>query len=107
MACVTVDDETLAFLAEVETSGDDEDSDSDDAPAASTSSPKPEYRELRHVTHDHSEMCVSCNSKAVGTCRCGRRVCGGCVDGETGLCAYCDDVVVDARVDAVETECYA
>ena len=74
----------------------------------------PQTRERREpaapsgiVTHDHSEMCVSCNSKAVGKCRCGRRVCGGCVDGETGLCAYCDDVVVDARVDAVETECYA
>jgi uncharacterized protein (DUF779 family) len=25
-------------------------------------------------------------------------VCGGCVDGETGLCAYCDDVVVDVGV---------
>ena len=105
---VTVDDQTLAFLAEVEASGDDGNNDDcDDAPAASTSSPKPEYKELRHVTHDHAEMCVSCNSKAVGKCRCGRRVCGGCVDGETGLCAYCDDVVVDARVDAVETECYA
>jgi uncharacterized protein (DUF779 family) len=38
-------------------------------------------------------------------------VCGGCVDGETGLCAYCDDVVVDAAsVEAgVEAgvECYA
>jgi len=107
MACVTVDDETLAFLAEVETSGADEDSDSDDAPAASTSSPKPEYKELRHVTHNHAEMCVSCNSKAVGKCRCGRRVCGGCVDGETGLCAYCDDVVEDVGVDTVETGCYA
>ena len=110
VANVTVDDETLAFLAEVEVSGDDEDVDSDDAPAASTSSPKPEYKELRHVTHVHSEVCVSCNSKAIGKCRCGRRVCGGCVDGETGLCAYCDDVVVDVgEADAVEAgaECYA
>ncbi len=112
VACVTVDDETLAFLAEVEASGDDEDIDSDDVPA-STSSPKPEYKELRHVTHDHTEMCVSCNSKAVGKCRCGRRVCGGCVDGETGLCAYCDDVCgVDAGVDecgadGCGVECYA
>ena len=101
---VTVDDEaTLAFLAEIEACSDEEDGDSDDcddAPAASTSSPKPEYKELRHVTHNHSEMCVSCNSKAVGKCRCGRRVCGGCVDSETGLCAYCDDVVED--VSAVE-----
>ena len=102
-ASVTVDDETLAFLAEVETCSDEEDGDSDDcddAPAASTLSPKPEYKELRHVTHDSTEMCVSCNSKAVGKCRCGRRVCGGCVDSETGLCAYCDDVVED--VSAVE-----
>lgn len=100
-ANVAVDDETLAFLAEVEASGDEEDGDDcDDAPAASTSSPKPEYKELRHVTHNSNEMCVSCNSKAVGKCRCGRRVCGGCVDSETGLCAYCDDVVED--VSAVE-----
>lgn len=106
-ASVTVDDETLAFLAEVEASGNDEDVDSDDAPAASMSSPKPVFIELRHVTHDHAEMCVSCNSKAVGKCRCGRRVCGGCVDCETGLCAYCDDVVEDAGVDTVEAGCYA
>jgi len=106
-ANVAVDDETLAFLAEVEASGDDDgDCEADDA-ASSAPQQKPVFVELRHVTHDHSEMCVSCNSKAVGKCRCGRRVCGGCVDGETGLCAYCDDVVVDARVDAVETECYA
>lgn len=104
VASATVDDEaTIAFLTEVEASGD-EDSDSDDTPAASTSSPKPIFIELRHVTHDHAEMCASCNSKAVGECRCGRRVCGGCVDGETGLCAYCDDVVEDA---GVEAECYA
>jgi len=31
--------------------------------------------------------------------------CGGCVDGETGLCAHCDDVVVDVGEAAVE--CYA
>ena len=100
----TGDDEaTIAFLAEVEASGD-EAGDGDDTPAVSTSSPKPIFIELRHVTHDHTEMCASCNSKAVGECRCGRRVCGGCVDGETGLCAYCDDVVEDARVEA---ECYA
>lgn len=99
---VIVDDETLAFLAEVEASGDDDGySEADDA-ASSTPQQKPVFIELRHVTHDHSEMCVSCNSKAVGKCRCGRRVCGGCcVDGETGLCAYCDDVVVDvASVEA-------
>lgn len=104
VASVTVDDETLAFLAEVEAGGDNDDGDceADDAPASS-SSPKPEYKELRYVTHDHSEMCVSCNSKAVGKCRCGRRVCGGCVDGETGLCAYCDDTVEDV----VEAGCYA
>ena len=110
---VTVDDEaTLAFLAEIEACSDEEDGDSDDcddAPAVSTLSPKPEYKELRHVTHDSTEMCVSCNSKAVGKCRCGRRVCGGCVDGETGLCAYCDDVVEDVGGDVGETEagCYA
>lgn len=103
------DDETLAFLAEVDACGDlDADEDGDDAPAASTSSPKPEYKELRHVTHNYTEMCVSCNSKAVGKCRCGRRVCGGCVDGETGLCAYCDDVVVDVgEAGADEAGCYA
>ena len=104
VASVTIDDEaTIAFLAEVEASGD-EAGDGDDTPAVSTSSPKPIFIELRHVTHDHTEMCASCNSKAVGECRCGRRVCGGCVDGETGLCAYCDDVVEDAEVEA---ECYA
>ena len=104
VASVTIDDEaTIAFLAEVEASGD-EAGDGDDTPAVSTSSPKPIFIELRHVTHDHTEMCASCNSKAVGECRCGRRVCGGCVDGETGLCAYCDDVVEDA---GVEAECYA
>ena len=106
-ASVTVDDETLAFLAEVETCSDEEDGDSDDcddAPAASSApQQKPVFVELRHVTHDHAEMCVSCNSKAIGKCRCGRRVCGGCVDGETGLCAYCDDVVEDV----VEAGCYA
>lgn len=109
VASVTVDDETLAFLAEVEASDLDADGDSeaDDAPVASSSSPKPEYKELRHVTHDHSEMCVSCNSKAVGKCRCGRRVCGGCVDGETGLCAYCDDVVVDVGEAGTGVECCA
>jgi hypothetical protein len=106
-ANVTVDDETLAFLAEVEASDDSDSDDSDDAPAASTSSPKPEYKELRHVTHNHAEMCVSCNSKAVGKCRCGRRVCGGCVDGETGLCAYCDDVVEDVGAVEAGVECYA
>lgn len=105
MASVTVDDDaTITFRAEVEAS--DEDGDNDDAPAASTSSPKPVFIELRHVTHDHAEMCVSCNSKAIGKCRCGRRVCGGCVDGETGLCAYCDDVVEDVGVDTVEAGCY-
>ena len=108
VASVTVDDETLAFLAEVEAGDVDEDGESEaDAAPASSSSPKPEYKELRYVTYDHSEMCVSCNSKAVGKCRCGRRVCDGCVDGETGLCAYCDDVVVDAGEAAVENGCYA
>jgi hypothetical protein len=99
----------LAFFAEVGACSDlDADEDSDDAPTASSEpQQKPVFIELRHVTHDHSEMCVSCNSKAVGTCRCGRRVCGGCVDGETGLCAYCDDVVVDVGEAAVEAGCYA
>lgn len=106
VASVTVDDEaTIAFLAEVE-AGDDSD-DCDSVAASSVPQQKPVFIELRHVTHDHSEMCVSCNSKAVGKCRCGRRVCGGCVDGETGLCAYCDDVVEDAGVDMVGAECYA
>ena len=103
VASVTVDDEaTIAFLAEVEASGDEDGCDT--VTASSASQQKPVFIELRHVTHDHSEMCVSCNSKAVGKCRCGRRVCGGCVDCETGLCAYCDDVVEDA---GVEAECYA
>ena len=104
-ASVTVDDETAAFLAEVEASGDDDGDYEADDTAPSAPQQKPVFIELRHVTHDHSEMCVSCNSKAVGKCRCGRRVCGGCVDGETGLCAYCDDVVVD--VGSVEAGCYA
>ena len=104
VASVTIDDEaTIAFLAEVEASGDDSD-DCDGVTASSVPQQKPVFIELRHVTHDHAEMCVSCNSKAVGNCRCGRRVCDGCVDGETGLCAYCDDVVEDAEVEA---ECYA
>lgn len=110
VASAIVDDETLAFLAEVEAGDVDEDGDGDDCddvPAASTPSPKPEYKELRYVTHNHSEMCVSCNSKAVGKCRCGRRVCGGCVDGETGLCAYCDDGVMDAGEAGSAIECYA
>lgn len=110
-ANVAVDDEaTLAFLAEIEACSDEEDGDSEaDDALASSSSLKPEYKELRYVTHDHSEMCVSCNSKAVGKCRCGRRVCGGCVDGETGLCAYCDDVVEDVVEAGVEAgiKCYA
>lgn len=100
VASVTVDDEaTIAFLAEVEASGDEDDCDT--VTASSAPQQKPVFIELRHITHDHAEMCASCNSKAVGECRCGRRVCGGCVDGETGLCAYCDDVVEDAGVDMV------
>jgi hypothetical protein len=101
VASVTVDDEaTIAFLAEVEANDDD----CDNVAAASAPQQEPVFIELRHVTHDHTEMCVSCNSKTFGKCHCGRRVCGGCVDGETGLCAYCDDVVEDAEVEA---ECYA
>lgn len=93
---LVVEPETEAFIAEVYASNDEDDSIDDDATLApSTSSPKPLYAELRHVTHDSTKMCVSCNSRAHGTCRCGRRVCGGCVDEVTGLCAFCDDVVVD------------
>jgi hypothetical protein len=85
------DEATLAFLAQV-ANGDYETEDAEgDDDTSSTLQPKPVFVELRHVTHDLTEMCVSCNSKAVGKCRCGRRVCGGCVDGETGLCAYCDE----------------
>ena len=99
---VKAEPETEAFIAEVYASDDDDEDDDSmaeilgDYPLVpSTSSPKPLYAELRHVTHDTSKMCACCSSLARGTCRCGRRVCGGCVDAETGLCAYCEDVVVD------------
>lgn len=90
---VQVEPETEAFLAEVYTCDNEDDEAADILP--SSSSPQPLYAELRHVTHDTSRMCACCSSLSRGTCRCGRRVCGGCVDAETGLCAFCEDVVVD------------
>lgn len=106
---IIADDETIAFLASVRDGSDEDDSDHE---VVSTTTPKPVFEDMPHVTHTHADMCCCCLSIAHGTCRCGRRVCGGCVDAETGLCPYCDDVVeagaeMVETVDEVETECYA
>ena len=104
---VVADDETIAFLASVR-DGSDED-DSDDEVSTTRPTPKPIFEDMPHVTHTHADMCCCCLSVAHGTCRCGRRVCGGCVDSETGLCPFCDEVVEDVAevVDAVDAGCYA
>lgn len=105
---VAADDETIAFLASVRDGSDEDDSDDE----VSTLTPKPVFEDMPHVTHTHADMCCCCLSVAHGTCRCERRVCDGCVDAETGLCPYCDEVgeagaeVVEA-VDEVEAGCYA
>ena len=87
---VTVDDETIALLAGVPDGIDEDniDDDSDDK----TTPPKPIFEEMPHIAHTHADMCCCCLSVAHGTCRCERRVCGGCVDAETGLCPYCDEL---------------
>ncbi len=105
---VVADDETIAFLARVRDGSDEEDSDDE----VSVTTPNPVFEDMPHVTHTHADMCCCCLSIAHGTCRCGRRVCGGCVDGETSLCPYCDEVVEDVAevvdvVDRVDVGCYA
>lgn len=41
---------------------------------------------------DASRMCCVCDAEATGVCKCGRKLCPGCGDDETGLCPHCDEV---------------
>ena len=47
--------------------------------------------EHRHDV-DASRMCCVCDAEATGVCKCGRKLCPGCGDDETGLCPHCDEV---------------
>lgn len=47
-----------------------------------------EHRHDVDVTH----MCCVCDNTATGVCKCGRKLCPGCGDEETGLCPHCEEV---------------
>lgn len=94
------DDTDVDVNEDIDEADTEDDTDAPIAPRPSTSTLFAQHLNLVSTkAHEHrhdvdaTQLCCVCDGKATGVCKCGRKLCPGCGDDETGLCPHCDEVV--------------